>query len=176
MRTKAEQDQQHRTYRNTAIGYVEGGVIPVAVINLDEIGDLRSVQAIDQIAERATNHQGQRQGRAPFATRGARQPPREYPVIASPSTTKNQRCQPPLSARKLKAAPVLKASVQLRMPGMTGCGMPAGGSAESAHHLVSWSMAIHSAESSSQGSALGLKLIIILSAALDAAVGWVSAA
>src|SRR6185312_13642479 len=77
-------------------------------------------------------------------------------LMTSANTTKSQRCQPSPMARKLKAAPGLNASVQLRKPGITGCGWPAGCSAASAHHLLSWSRAMTRAESSSQGSALGL--------------------
>src|SRR5690348_2298768 len=71
-------------------------------------------------------------------------------LIASASTTKNQRCQPPPSDRKLKAAPLLNVSVQFRKPGITACGKPIGCRAFTAHHLLSWSSAMMAAESHSQ--------------------------
>src|ERR1700754_766087 len=88
------------------------------------------------------------------------------PLMTPASRTKNQRCQPALSARKLNAAPVLKVSVQLRMPGITGCGVSAGCRAVSAHHLVNWSSAIITAASQSQDSALGLGRTVMRSKAI----------
>src|SRR6185437_14532180 len=76
-------------------------------------------------------------------------------LITTARATKNQRCQPAPSARKLNAAPLLNASVQFRKPGITACGMPIGCSACTAHHLLSWSSAMTVTESHSQVSALG---------------------
>src|SRR5579859_2573159 len=81
------------------------------------------------------------------------------PLITIASATKNQRCQPSPAARKLKAAPLLNASVQLRKPGMTGCGVPAGCNDVNAHHLLSWSSTMTTTESRSQDRALGLGFI-----------------
>src|SRR5580692_11555341 len=72
--TQAEQNQQHRAYADGGIRQVERRVIPVVIVDLDEIGDLRSMQAVDKIAQRTANHHRKRQRRTPFASCRARQP------------------------------------------------------------------------------------------------------
>ena len=62
---QAESDQQHGAHGDAAVGEVEHRIVPLAKIDVDEIGDLGCVQPVDQVAERAADDQRQRQAGAP---------------------------------------------------------------------------------------------------------------
>src|SRR5690606_6470557 len=70
-------------------------------------------------------------------------------TTAKPASAK--RCQPPWSARKLKAAPLLKTSTRLKNP-VTATPSP-GWKAESTSALTSWSTATTAAAAPNQGAA-----------------------
>ncbi len=73
-----EHDQQHRADADRRIGDVERRPRPLLVVDLDEIGHAAEAQAVDQVAERAADHERERQRRAPFAARQAPQPDHEH--------------------------------------------------------------------------------------------------
>jgi hypothetical protein len=86
------------------------------------------------------------------AQKSARPPRRRNHSIATHAATaitaKNQRCQPPPPARKLNAAPRLKASTRLAN-GVSGNSSPARNDAR-IKCLVSWSSTMTSTASHSQ--------------------------
>src|SRR5690606_26527178 len=92
------------------------------------------------------------------------------PRISTASTVKNQRCQPPCSARKLKAAPVLNTSTRSKKP-VTGIIWPSCSLAITIC-LVNWSSRATTTARISQGSisekalresGVGLGIVIVAS-------------
>ena len=71
---QAEQGDADRAGDDRRIGDVERRPVVVAPMPLDEIDHVAVQQAVDDVAERAADHQRERQRAAPVAARRARQP------------------------------------------------------------------------------------------------------
>src|SRR6188768_3683495 len=57
---EALEDQGHGTECNRRIGDVESGPMPARGVEIEEIHDAAQAQAVDQVAERAAQHQRER--------------------------------------------------------------------------------------------------------------------
>ena len=104
-------NEQYGTHGNGGISNIECRE-PLAadqeaevVRHLDEIDDITESDAIDDIAERTT--QNQRQTAWPADLKRHNQTAMTALTVTA-NAMKNHRCQPPASARKLKAAPGLR--------------------------------------------------------------------
>src|SRR5690606_29249049 len=80
-----EQPEQHdpdRAADHRAVGDVERRPVPVAPMPLDEIDHVAVHLAVDDVAQRAADHQRERKCGAPVAARRLRQPEREQAADA----------------------------------------------------------------------------------------------
>ena len=107
-------DEQNGADGDRRIGDVERRPVVAGDMPLDEIDDRSEADAVDDVAERAAEHQGERQREPELARYAGAACVTIQTETPSASTVKNQRCQPPASDRKLNAAPLLKVSTQLK--------------------------------------------------------------
>jgi hypothetical protein len=108
-------------------------------------------QAVDDVADRAADHQRQRQRTAPVPAR-VRASHRCHQTADTEGEPGEEPALPaPASARKLKAAPVLWCGTSSRKPSITGMRSPYSGSCASVPGLVHWSSTTPAARHPAQG-------------------------
>ena len=136
------------------VGDVEGREEVLAPVEMQVVHDVAVHEAVDRHCRARRRGSARARSRASCWPRAGseRSHHRIASAIAPASTRKNQRCQPPASARSLNAAPVLCRRVRSRN-GPTGR-ISYSSKRPTTYHFVSWSSATTNAESQTQTSAV----------------------
>ena len=103
------EQQQRRADGDGGVRHIECREIRVVPVHVDEVDDVPELMRSMTLPIAPAENQRQRAGQQPLRARlqAAAATRRWQRRRRAPATAKNQRCQPPLPARKLNAAPVL---------------------------------------------------------------------